>query len=105
MDRTADIDEAAKALVTARFGFRGSAVYAPDVVLVNEFVKTRLLKAITQHAASLLMDSQSPSEKSQQQDRSASTRRKQFLAEFADDDSARLIVSGAQGAVVEVLSR
>jgi len=40
VDRTADLTKAAAALVTARLGFGGNSPYAPDVVLVNEYVKT-----------------------------------------------------------------
>lgn len=46
VDRTADFNEAAKSLINARFGFRGKSPYAPDIVLVNEFVKKDLLQAL-----------------------------------------------------------
>ena len=52
VDRTADLDEAARALVHARFSFRGRSPYAPDFVLVNEFVKKDLLQALIKHSAS-----------------------------------------------------
>ncbi|KAH6620559.1 Aldehyde/histidinol dehydrogenase [Boeremia exigua] len=38
VDRTADLASAAQSLVAARFGFGGRSPYAPDLVLVNEFV-------------------------------------------------------------------
>lgn len=50
VDRTADIVRAADALVAARFGFGGRSPYAPDVVLVNEFVREPFLSALV-HAA------------------------------------------------------
>jgi acyl-CoA reductase-like NAD-dependent aldehyde dehydrogenase len=37
VDRSGNMKEAARDLVKARFGFGGSAVHAPDLVLVNEF--------------------------------------------------------------------
>ncbi|EPE04034.1 aldehyde dehydrogenase [Ophiostoma piceae UAMH 11346] len=50
VDRTADLETAAKALVNARMQFGGRSPYAPDVVLVNEFVKTDFVQAVVKHA-------------------------------------------------------
>jgi hypothetical protein len=46
VDRTADVKLAARELVAARFAFGGSSPYAPDLVLVNEFVKAEFLSAV-----------------------------------------------------------
>ncbi|KAL1582219.1 hypothetical protein WHR41_09073 [Cladosporium halotolerans] len=46
VDRTADVKLAAKELVAARFAFGGTSPYAPDLVLVNEFVKQAFLQAV-----------------------------------------------------------
>lgn len=51
VDRTADIDLAAKAITTARFSFGGTSPYAPDLVLVNEFVKKEFLEACSKYAS------------------------------------------------------
>ena len=51
VDRTADIDAAAKAIVTARFSFQGMSPYAPDLVVVNEFVKKNFFQACTRYAS------------------------------------------------------
>lgn len=53
VDRTADIDSAAKTLVRSRISFGGSSPYAPDLVLVNEFVKEQLLKSVARHMLEL----------------------------------------------------
>lgn len=53
VDRSADIEAAAKAIATARFSFGGTSPYAPDLVLVNEFVKKEFFEACSQHASSL----------------------------------------------------
>jgi hypothetical protein len=45
VDRTADIDAAAKAIVTASFSFQGTSPYAPDLVIVNEWVKKEFFDA------------------------------------------------------------
>ncbi|KAK1971292.1 hypothetical protein LY78DRAFT_651961 [Colletotrichum sublineola] len=50
VDRTADIEAAAKAITAARFGFSGQSPYAPDLVLVNEFVKKDFFEACSKHA-------------------------------------------------------
>ena len=46
VDRTADLKLAAQELVAARFSFGGQSPYAPDLVLVNEFVKKDFLQAV-----------------------------------------------------------
>jgi len=51
VDRTAHINEAAQAVVRARFSRRGTSPYAPDVVLVNEFVLEEFLACLLQHTS------------------------------------------------------
>lgn len=46
VDRTADVKLAAQELVAARLAFGGQSPYAPDIVLVNEFVKKNFLRAV-----------------------------------------------------------
>jgi hypothetical protein len=53
VDRTADVKTAARELVAARFAFGGSSPYAPDVVLVNEFVKQEFLQAVGEESRKL----------------------------------------------------
>jgi hypothetical protein len=50
VERDADLDLAARELVRARFALRGRSPYAPDVVLVNEWVKREFLEAALRHA-------------------------------------------------------
>ena len=50
VDRVADIDLAAKTIVSARFSFRGTSPYSPDLVLVNDFVKNEFIEACTKYA-------------------------------------------------------
>ncbi|KAK1984356.1 Aldehyde/histidinol dehydrogenase [Colletotrichum cereale] len=50
VDRTADVEAAAKAITAARFSFGGQSPYAPDLVLVNEFVKKDFFEACSKHA-------------------------------------------------------
>ncbi|KAF2798429.1 ALDH-like protein [Melanomma pulvis-pyrius CBS 109.77] len=48
VDRGVDFANTAAALVTARFGFGGNSPYAPDVVLVHEYVKKEFLIAVVE---------------------------------------------------------
>ncbi|KAG3184032.1 hypothetical protein PC129_g25319, partial [Phytophthora cactorum] len=50
VDRTADLDAAARAITAARFGFGGMSPYAPDLVLVNEYVKKDFFEACSRYA-------------------------------------------------------
>ncbi|KAH6987358.1 Aldehyde/histidinol dehydrogenase [Ilyonectria sp. MPI-CAGE-AT-0026] len=50
VDRTADLDAAAKAITAARFSFGGMSPYAPDLVLVNEYVKKDFFEACSRYA-------------------------------------------------------
>ena len=53
VDRTADVQLAARELVAARFAFGGRSPYAPDCVLVNEFVKQAFLQAVLSECVKL----------------------------------------------------
>lgn len=50
VDRTANIEEAAKAIAKARFSFGGTSPYAPDLVLVNEYAKKEFFEACSKYA-------------------------------------------------------
>lgn len=52
VERDADLETAAKSLVAARFALGGRSPYAPDVVLVNEWVKKDFLAAVLQQVVS-----------------------------------------------------
>ncbi|KAI1342620.1 Aldehyde/histidinol dehydrogenase [Xylariaceae sp. FL0016] len=50
VDRSADIQAAAKAITNARFSFGGTSPYAPDVVFVNEYIKKDFFEACSKYA-------------------------------------------------------
>lgn len=52
VDRSANVDDAARAITAARFSFGGTSPYAPDLVLVNEFVKKDFFEACSRYATS-----------------------------------------------------
>ncbi|KAL9088939.1 MAG: hypothetical protein Q9165_005996 [Trypethelium subeluteriae] len=51
VDRTADIQKAAKAIVAARFTYGGRSPYSPDIVLVNEFKKKDFFEACVRYTS------------------------------------------------------
>ncbi|KAK3325681.1 Aldehyde/histidinol dehydrogenase [Apodospora peruviana] len=53
VDRTANIEKAAEEITRARFRFNGTSPYAPDLVLVNEFVKDKFIEACDRYASML----------------------------------------------------
>ncbi|KFY88807.1 hypothetical protein V498_06667 [Pseudogymnoascus sp. VKM F-4517 (FW-2822)] len=55
VDRTADIDSAAKAVVSARFTFQGASPYSPDLVIVNEFVKDEFFATCSKYASQMFV--------------------------------------------------
>jgi hypothetical protein len=60
VDRGADIEVAAKAIVSARFSFQGTSPYSPDIVLVNDFVKNEFVGACAQYASKFYAATGSP---------------------------------------------
>ncbi|KAF2003490.1 ALDH-like protein [Amniculicola lignicola CBS 123094] len=59
VDRTANLALAAESLVTARFAFGGTSPYAPDLVLVNEYVEKEFLDLVLSRAIRYLTRSSS----------------------------------------------
>lgn len=100
VDRTAKINEAAQALVAARFALGGRSVYAPDVVLVNEFAMKPFVEAVIQYASRYLAG-----ENGEARQQPSSPRRSGLLESIHKERSARVLVSGSNWGVVEVQDR
>lgn len=49
VDRTANIDQAAKEIVKSRIAFSGRGRYAPSYILVNEFVENKFLDSLSRY--------------------------------------------------------
>ncbi|RMJ27119.1 Aldehyde dehydrogenase family [Aspergillus sp. HF37] len=101
VDRTADTTRAAEAIVAARFGFGGRSPYAPDVVLVNEFVKDPFLTALLQAAMAFrsklsALNSSAGATQGSEATRFESGRR---------DEGIRLVSSVGRGAIFESLGQ
>ncbi|KAJ5953655.1 hypothetical protein N7454_000551 [Penicillium verhagenii] len=100
VDRTAKIVEATQSLVAARFALGGRSPYAPDVVLVNEFVMKPFVESVIQHASKYLAG-----ENGEARQGSGSSRRSGLLESISKDRGARVLVSGSNWAIVEVQDR
>ncbi|KAJ5302542.1 hypothetical protein N7476_009341 [Penicillium atrosanguineum] len=90
VDRTANIVEAAQALVAARFALGGRSAYAPDVVLVNEFAMKPFVEAVIQQASRYLAGENGEARQS------SSSRRSGLLDSIQKERTARVLVSGSQ---------
>lgn len=107
VERDADLEEAAKALVTARFSFRGRSPYAPDVVLVNEWVKKEFLTAVVQQSIRYLTEEGGHTnengyvlEKRSARDKADSVLT--MLEQVKKEGGARIVTSGTNGAILDI---
>lgn len=105
VDRTANLQEAAKALVTARFSFGGKSPYAPDIVLVNEFVKKNFLDAVVQHSIGFLTGRDSNVIENGKLTRLQGQGSGNLPKEIQSEDGVRVVTSGSNGAIMDVKKR
>lgn len=102
VDRTADLVQAAKSLVEARFTFGGHSPYAPDVVLVHEYSMKPFVEAMIQFSSKSLAGENGRA-------RHSGSRRlspEPSLLDTAQKDAgSRVLVSGSNWGVVEVHDR
>lgn len=95
VDRTANLEEAARALTTARMSFGGKSPYAPDVILVNEFVKRDFLQAVIRHSIQYMAA----------ENGGASAQKRAPGAGRAELKGVRVITSGSNGSILDVEDR
>lgn len=100
VERDAQLDEAAKSLVVARFSRGGRAPYAPDIIFVNEWVKRPFLEAVVRQKVAMTSASADTSSRVER----AKPRGPLYTKEVEDGDVV-LISSGAGGSIVEVCNR
>lgn len=108
VDRTADLSAAAEALVAARFSFGGTSPYAPDLVFVNEFVKTAFVEQVLSHAIRYLAvtSSNGSSNPTQTyQSKGQATNKALSLLTAHKDWDMSIITQGSAGAVVELTNK
>jgi hypothetical protein len=104
VDRTADIESAASALVSARFSFGGRSPYAPDLVLVNEFVMNDFSNAVVQKAARYFATRVATNEHAGAVGRQRELS-KRFTEEKLNEDGSVIVVSGANGSIIHARKR
>ncbi|CAI9630794.1 unnamed protein product [Alternaria burnsii] len=105
VDRTADLASAAEQLVTARFAFGGTSPYAPDVVLVNEFIKKEFLEHVLKHSLRFFTGSSGISNGSTNaREQKKSSRVAETFQGLTDSKSWKLnvITQGDNGAIIEL---
>ncbi|KAM5347517.1 hypothetical protein ACJ41O_010522 [Fusarium nematophilum] len=108
IDRSADVHAAASQIVGARFGLGGRSPYAPDCVLVNEFVKRAFLHALTDECIKFSERAvRETGEKKQQAGRHSSLNRvRDKLEAFGRSDlELHVVTQDRNFAVVDVLER
>lgn len=101
IDRTADLGAAAAAVVGARVSFCGRSPYAPDLVLVNEFVMDDFVDEVSRFMAPVSTTSV-PIAEGKPRSGSETTA---LIRQLQKDPSVRIILDNAQGCVVKVSSR
>ncbi|VUC28532.1 unnamed protein product [Clonostachys rosea] len=95
VERDADLQLAAKAIASARFSLRGKSPFAPDLVLVNEWVKKDFLSALVQHTSTFITDTipKDPVQKKLSMSRFHDTILKENLAEVVFSTSEGYILN------------
>jgi hypothetical protein len=104
VDRTADIESAASALVSARFSFGGRSPYAPDLVLVNEFVMNDFSNAVVQKAARYFAKRVATNEHAGAVGKRLESS-KRFTEEKLNEDGSVVVVSGVNGSIIHAKKR
>lgn len=101
VDRTSNIEEAARAIASSKLSFCGRSAYSPDLVLVNEFIAEQFLAALVTHVAGP-MTRTAPSKNFETK---ASGKAEKVLRETEKSDGGRIVLSGVKGSIIEVQSR
>ena len=102
VERSADINTAAKTIATARLAFRGHSAYAPDLILVNEFVANDFLRCLKQALAAPKGLLPRPATQVRE---SKSDNINQTLRELEKSQDGRVLFTGDHGSIVEIADR
>lgn len=104
VDRTADPDKAAEDLVNARFAFKGRSPYAPDVVLVNEFIRKDFLQALVRQSISL-GEGVTLENGALDKQKSRENGLKELIADLDRNGNARVLAQETSRAIVDIKQR
>lgn len=106
VDRSAEIAQAAKECVKARFAFGGRSAYAPDVILVNEFAIQKFRTAVAECALRYFaVDRNENGSKTETSARRRAGPLNSELQKKLDNSSAEVLVSGDKGTIAVVRDR
>ncbi|KAJ9604711.1 hypothetical protein H2200_010825 [Cladophialophora chaetospira] len=104
VDRTANTQEAAAAILRARFSFGGQSPLAPDLVLVNEFKIKEFCKSIAE-LTSQYFAVQVEMNGSAAQASSEKARTARVSSHELDQAGAEVLISGSRGSVARIEDR
>ncbi|TKA68423.1 hypothetical protein B0A49_08385 [Cryomyces minteri] len=106
VDRTAHVDEAARDIVSARFSRRGSSPYAPDTVLVNEFVLESFLACLLQHMSPYMAhENGSVGDSFKQKERRPFAESQRIFDTAEKSAGMRVVIRGSNGSIISVQDR
>ena len=103
IDRSAQVADAAREVTRARFAFGGRSAYAPDLVLVNEFILKDFCIAVTQHATSLFAGSIDGKQQNGNPRKNKQDAKGQDVKTVKDD--LITLVAGSKGSIVLARNR
>ncbi|KAM3065719.1 hypothetical protein ACMFMF_010937 [Clarireedia jacksonii] len=101
VDRIAGLPKAAQALVTARLSFGGNSLYSPDVILVNEYVRTPFHVAVVEEVIQFTANSQ----EARVIDSEQAAKTKSLIQTGLQMEGVEAITSTGRGSVYEVTKR
>ncbi|KIW99955.1 uncharacterized protein Z518_10883 [Rhinocladiella mackenziei CBS 650.93] len=112
-DSASSIAQVAREIVRARFSFGGESPYAPDLVLVNEFMLPQFCREAVQYATILLAENVQTSPGDDYDDNTATSRpvlarsvgESPLTKELLQADCVSTLVSGVGGKVLHVQKR
>lgn len=109
VDRSADIQNAAKAIAAARLSFSGSSPYAPDAVLVNEFVKKEFLNALLEASFTFMSGDHAIGDGHTNgngaSEKNSKSSDNQWVDQLRKENSGTVVTSGSSGTVLNVEKR
>jgi aldehyde dehydrogenase (NAD+) len=110
VDRTANISNAARSIARSRRFFHGHSHYAPDIVLVSEWVANELIAHLVREVATPFTATKrlQPSANGHANGHAIKPRSQialETMKNFEGLESTKVIISGENGGIVEVTSR
>lgn len=103
VDRTGNISHAASVVGSSRTLFQGKSSYAPDVVLVNEFVADDFIHYLVQAITS--PPSRETPGLAQNLSKAPADKHSSIVKEFEGNEGCKIVMSGSNGSIVEIKDR